>query len=143
MHATRLATLVAAAAALSTALLIPPIVTHAALVTWTFRDVPFHDGGRLTGWFVFDADLLPPPEESWRGNGRLIAFDISTTLGTFGVTPFEYTPTSAGFNSTNGPSSSSMILGVGHRQLELLFGSPLTDAGGTVRITLSPGDSWK
>ena len=63
--------------------------THAGLVTYTFQDVVFQDGGTLSGFFTLDPALTYD-----QAGGTPFDFDFKTAGGTRGLTPFEYTPAS-------------------------------------------------
>ena len=60
---------------------------QAALVTYTFQDVVFIDGGTLSGFFTLDPTLTYD-----KAAGTTFDFDIKTAGGNRGLTPFEYTP---------------------------------------------------
>ena len=111
-------------------------------VTWTVTGT-FDDGGVVSGFFVFDADVMPPPFPD------LSDWDISTTGGDTAVFfPFDFTPANslAGYDPTTQrlsmrsnatfqalpPPNFEQFL-----YLSLVLTSPLTDAGGAVSVDLA------
>jgi hypothetical protein len=122
-----------------------PSIASADPILWTFMGVTFDDGGGMMSGssFIYNADLGP--------NGTYSTISVTTTAGSI-------MPPCSGFTASNpcalpgtsystlsgGATSSStgLLLGVpgsnptGSLLLFLLFNSPLTDAGGTVQLSL-------
>lgn len=91
----------------------------AAVVNWTLDDVTFDDGGTVTGSFEYDADT-----------NKIGNFDISVTDGST-FSSFDYQLAGyykvfdvRGFSLRNFNSN--------NRWFQLVFDSPLTNAGGIV-----------
>jgi hypothetical protein len=118
------------------------MAAFAGPVTWTVTGT-FDDGGVMSGFFVFDADVMPPPFPD------LSDWDISTTGGDTAVFfPFDFTPA----NSLAGYDPTTQRLGMHSNatfqllpppnfaqflELSLVLTSPLTDAGGAVSVDLT------
>ena len=102
-------------------LLFVPSIASADGITWTLSDVTFDDGGIASGSFVFDA--LTKTYSS---------IDITTTSGSaFAGTTYD------ALNGGFGTSNMGMLLGASGDLtntdiLLLLFGTALTDSGGTI-----------
>jgi len=102
-------------------------------LTWTLMPVPafFDDGGSATGTFTFDAATTTYSD-----------FNISVTGGnTLHFPPFTYSPTTSSLRSSS--DQFALVLdsnGSPGRNLFLAFGaSPLTDAGGVIRVSTPLG----
>jgi hypothetical protein len=101
-------------------------------VTWNLNDATFTDGATATGSFVYNADT-----------NTVSSVDIVTSAGAdFGGT--DYTAPDPGYGPF--PAEIVFVTGAGLADytgtpaLDLLFGSPLTDAGGTIPLSLLTGE---
>lgn len=121
----------------ATGLALTAMAAHADPVLWTLNNVVFDDGGTASGWFVFDATQWNTAQGKWGVYGD---FDIQTTAGTEGL--------SWHYNSADGNNFAWHIdmfgfanslawaaNGADEPWIDFIFGSALTDAGGTVSIT--------
>jgi hypothetical protein len=100
-----------------------PFVANALPITWTLENVTFAGGATASGSFVYDADT-----------NQYISRDI--VFSALPATPFLFQYPQLGFDpgeldSVN--SDAADLTGVGY--LALIFGSILTDAGGTVALS--------
>ena len=130
-----------------------PSIASADSVVWKFVGVTFDDGGGMTptSSFIYNADAGPL--------GTYSTISVTTTAGSItppcsGPTasnPCAFPGTSYSTLSGGAPSSSTgLLLGVpgsdpsGTLLLFLLFDAPLTDAGGTVQLSLggNSSESW-
>ncbi|MGB6301211.1 MAG: PEP-CTERM sorting domain-containing protein [Rivularia sp. (in: cyanobacteria)] len=108
---------IASAAAIANFSVSSPV--KAAVVNWTLDDVIFDDGGTATGSFEYDADT-----------NQIGNFDISVTNGST-FSSFDYQLAGL-FNGFDGSGFSLRNLNSNNRWFQLVFDSPLTNAGGIV-----------
>jgi len=104
------------------------IPANANVLTWDLVGVTFSDGTAVTGSFQFDADT---------GGGTASAWNISvSTSPAFPteLTAFTYTPTSGADAVVLGDTGISFFNTAFTRELDLVFASALTDAGGTISL---------
>jgi len=124
-------------------LLLATTMAHAALVTWTFQNAGFNDGGQLSGFFKVESVSIPG------STVPIDDFDVKTTAGTTIATPFEYTPANskgvmflAPCVSGNCGPFPDIHFGASDFERDLGFGllGLLTDSGGNFEIDGAAGE---
>jgi hypothetical protein len=107
-----------------------PFAAHAAPVTWYLVDVTFEDGATAFGSFTYDASL-----------NQYSAISMATNAGPgtptrfyFNLIPWPWTSheSQAHFTQWSPPRANF------DPAMRFRFASPLTDAGGTIDLLLSP-----
>lgn len=101
-------------------------------ITWDLSGVTFSDGATASGSFVFNADT-----------NTFSSIDITVAGGSSTFGDGTYTILDPGYSSNSSrlvPVESPFPAnGVGAPVLGFLFGSPLTDAGGTASLAMNQG----
>ncbi|MBF2099289.1 MAG: hypothetical protein IGQ88_13080 [Gloeomargaritaceae cyanobacterium C42_A2020_066] len=101
----------------------------AATLTWTLSGFNFADGTTAVGSFDYDADT---------NTYSNINITVSNPIPANGVPGYVYgTFTDSDFI---GGSSTALLLGPNENLFDQSFGSPLTNAGGTIGVTASYGN---
>lgn len=105
------------------AFLLAASAAQAAPLTWTISGV-FEDGSQISGSFAYDADT-----------NAYSAIDIVTeSFGPFGYA-YGQMPLMPGSGVTGNQDQLQLVSGFGDDQLFLLFGAPLTSAGGVIGVS--------
>ncbi|MES1258603.1 MAG: PEP-CTERM sorting domain-containing protein [Acidobacteriota bacterium] len=101
------------------------VPASAASVVWTLAPVELGDGGTASGSFAFDADT-----------GVYSAIDLHTTSGSiFGGADYAFVYPLSSADALVATTFSATDL-AGTQLVELIFTVPLTNAGGTIDLSL-------
>ena len=95
---------------------------HAASILWTLTDIVFDDGGTATGSFIYDADT-----------NMFSSVSVTTSGGS--IDPGNYSDVLFGDATNAGLVGQLLADYTGDRLLQLIFQTPLTNAGGIVDLT--------
>jgi hypothetical protein len=106
-----------------------PLSASAGQILWTFDGATFSDGGSASGSFVFDPDL-----------NQYSSVEITTTSGS-ALSGAAYDVVTTGLVPDAGEALFGTTTGdlTGTPGLALFYASELSDAGGSISISSSPG----
>lgn len=109
--------------------LLASLAAHGAPVTWTIVGATLDDGSTASGYFTYDAATQVYSN-----------YSISYTAGSVGAA-IVYDAAAQVFG-TSSPTNLTLTLGNVTNYMNLAFDDALTDAGGTVAISIDPGFSF-